>query len=80
MSANDLPKCPNCRREQRVEGENDSHWAFRCPYCRTVRIVSKPTMRGASRLEVELDRRQKRSFAERAWEARPRYSFAKRSS
>ena len=71
----DLPHCPNCKREQKIAGENEHHWAFRCPYCHTTRIVSKPTMKGASRLEVELKRRKEQEDAIRAREAMPSYSF-----
>jgi hypothetical protein len=70
-----LPCCPNCHHEQRLAGENEHHWAFRCPYCRTVRIISKPTLRGASRLEVEMGRHKARMAQERQLESLPRYSF-----
>lgn len=71
----DLPLCPNCSREQRLAGESSSHWAFRCRWCHTVRILSKPTLRGASQLEVILQRRAQQARVVRWKESRPAYSL-----
>ena len=75
MSA--MPLCPNCGREQEIKGENQNYWAFRCRWCHTTRIVSKPTLRGASRLEVELARRARWQEAQRRLESLPAYSIPK---
>jgi DNA-directed RNA polymerase subunit M/transcription elongation factor TFIIS len=73
----DIPHCPNCQVELYPKAENDRHWAFVCPRCPFVRIISKPTLQGASRLEVELERRKERMRAEREREMRPRYFIPK---
>jgi hypothetical protein len=69
----DIPHCPSCSIELYLKAENDRHWAFCCKRCPFVRILSKPTLQGASRLEVALERQEERRRRERAWEARPRY-------
>jgi DNA-directed RNA polymerase subunit RPC12/RpoP len=76
-TSKDMPHCPNCQREQKLVGENQHHWAFRCPYCVTTRIISKPTLQGASRLEAELKRREQRAQIQRHLDSRPTYSFPK---
>jgi hypothetical protein len=69
----DIPHCPNCQVELYKKAENDKHWAFVCRRCPFVRFISKPTLQGASKLEVELQRREERIRQQRAWEMRPKY-------
>jgi len=76
--SNELPHCPNCHREQALLNENENAWAFRCPYCYTSRIITKPTLRGASQLELALKRRREQEQRQRALESLPRYSFPAR--
>jgi hypothetical protein len=74
-----LPNCPNvregvCERSMlRLLGEDEQSWVFTCASCHLIWKVSKPRTAERARYELEIDRTQRASEAERAAAKQTRY-------